>query len=440
MYLYVLLLHIAALFNQKAKLLVKGQRETLRRLRGLSQSADNQAVPAPNLKGCIWFHAASVGEFEQARPIIERLRLEQPQRKILVTFFSPSGYEMRKDYGQADMVCYLPLATRLNAKRFIQLVQPSMAVFVKYEFWPAYLKELRKRQIPTYIIAAIFRPKQAFFRWYGAPYRRLLRCFTTLFVQDERSRELLGKYGIENVVVAGDTRFDRVAQILKDKREIPQLMRFTEGELTQLTYSSGARDTGSLLEQAFSVAKPKVIVAGSTWPEDERLLARYIQERPDVKLVLTPHEIDDNHLHFIFNLFQGRFVRFTEATLNNVSTNNVLLINRMGMLSLLYRFGQVAYVGGGFGVGIHNTIEAAVYGMPVIFGPNYHKFREAEELIETGGGFSVHDYESFAAAMDEAFARHEEYGRKAGQYVQLQLGATEKIYTLLFRNNYGSDN
>ena len=406
MYLYVLLLHIAALFNEKAKLLVKGQAETLRRLRDMGET----------LHGCIWFHAASVGEFEQARPIIERLRREQPGRKILVTFFSPSGYEMRKDYAQADMVCYLPLATRRNAKRFLEFVQPAMAVFVKYEFWPAYLKELRKREIPTYIIAALFRPNQPFFRWYGGLYRRLLRCFTTLFVQDERSRALLEKYGITNAVVAGDTRFDRVAQILRDKREIPQIMRFTEPEMTSLQLNP---------------EPPKVIVAGSTWPEDERLLARYIQERPGVKLVLTPHEIDDAHLHFIFNLFQGRFVRFTEATLMNVNTNNVLLIDRMGMLSLLYRFGQVAYVGGGFGAGIHNTIEAAVYGVPVVFGPRYHKFREAEELIEAGGGFSVHDYESFAAAMDEAFAHHDEYGRRAGDYVQSQLGATDKIYRSL---------
>ena len=404
-YIYILILYIASLFNKKAQMLVRGQRETLR-----------QAKP-DEMNGCVWFHAASVGEFEQARPIIERLRREQPNRRILLTFFSPSGYEMRKDYDQVDRVFYLPFATRRNAKRFISVFRPSMAVFVKYEFWPAYLRELKKQDIPTYNIAAIFRENQTFFRWWGGPYRKLLRCFTTLFVQDERSRELLVRYGYDNAVVAGDTRFDRVVEILNDQREIPQLMRFTEPEISPLHYDA---------------TPPQVIVAGSTWPKDEELLARYLTEHPDIKLILTPHEIDPQHLHFIFNLFQGRLVRFSEATLMNVSTNNVLLIDRMGMLSRIYRFATVAYIGGGFGAGIHNTLEAAVYGVPVIFGPRYRKFREAEELIETGGGFAVHDYASFAAAMDDALAHHEEYGRKAGDYVRSEVGATDKIYHALF--------
>ena len=414
MYIYILIVYLAALFNKKAKLLVRGTRAASAELRSKTEAATSERE---GLKGCVWFHAASVGEFEQARPIIERLRREQPNRKILLTFFSPSGYEMRKDYDRVDKVCYLPFATRLNAKRFIQAYQPSMAIFVKYEFWPAYLKQLRKQGIPTYNIATIFRESQAFFRPWGMPYRRLLHCFTTLFVQDERSRELLERYGYDNAVVAGDTRFDRVAEVLRDQREISQLMRFTEPEISPVH---------------FDAAPPKVIVAGSTWPKDEELLARYLSEHPDIKLVLTPHEIGAGHLHQIFNLFQGQLVRFSEATLMNVNTNRVLLIDRMGMLSRLYRFATVAYVGGGFGAGIHNTLEAAVYGVPVVFGPRYHKFREAEDLIERGAAFSVNDYRSFAAAMDEALAHPEEYGRKAREYVQSELGATDKIYNALF--------
>ena len=402
-------------------MLVQGQRKTREFLRSMGRyqtgTAEGASSNAGELKGCVWFHAASVGEFEQARPIIERLRKEQPNRKILLTFFSPSGYEMHKDYNLADKVCYLPFATRRNAKRFIRAIQPSKVIFIKYEFWPAYLRELKRADIPTYSIAAIFRENQAFFRWWGGPYRRLLRCFTTLFVQDERSRALLERYGYDNVVVAGDTRFDRVVEILHDKREIPQLMRFTEPEISPLR---------------FEAEPPKVIVAGSTWPKDEELLARYIQEHPDVKLILTPHEIGADHLHYIFNLFQGRLVRLSESTLMNVNTNQVLLVDRMGMLSRIYRFGWVAYIGGGFGAGIHNTLEAAVYGMPVIFGPRYHKFREAEELIEEGGGFAVSDYASFAAVMDDALAHHKEYGERAGAYVQSQVGATSRIYQALF--------
>ena len=431
-YIYILIVYLAALFDKKAKMLVRGTRAAAAEIRGKKKAegrrlmadggelkAEGKGLTVEEMKGCVWVHAASVGEFEQARPIIERLRREQPSRKILLTFFSPSGYEMRKDYDRVDKVSYLPFATRLNAKRFLRAYEPSMAVFVKYEFWPAYLKQLHKLGIPTYNIATIFRENQAFFRWWGMPYRRLLHCFTTLFVQDERSRELLERYGYQNAVVAGDTRFDRVVEVLRDQREIPQLMRFTEPEISPIH---------------FDAEPPKVIVAGSTWPKDEELLARYLEEHPDIKLVLTPHEIGTNHLHQIFNLFQGRLVRMSEATLMNVNTNRVLLIDRMGMLSRLYRFATVAYVGGGFGAGIHNTLEAAVYGVPVVFGPRYHKFREAEDLIERGAAFSVSDYRSFAAAMDEALAHPEEYGRKAGEYVRSEVGATDKIYNALFNN------
>lgn len=412
MWIYFTLLYIASLFNPKARALVKGQRSAWAALRArMSERTDADKW--------VWFHAASVGEFEQARPIIERLKKESPSRKVLLTFFSPSGYEMRKDYPLADLVCYLPFATRRNARRFVQLVQPEMAIFIKYEFWPAYLKRLKKAAVPTYIIAAIFREDQAFFRWWGGAYRRLLTCFTTLFVQDEASQLLLNKYGIRQTVVSGDTRFDRVMAVYGQRKDIPAVMRFVEPEITPLTVLQPER--------------PKVLVAGSTWPEDERLLAEYCASHPEVKLVLVPHEIDDKHLHEIFQIFQGRFVRYSEANFQNITTNQTLLINTMGMLSSIYRYGQVAYVGGGFGEGIHNTLEAAVYGMPVVFGPNYGKFREAKNLIETGAARSVKNYEELEAALDDCFLHSEEMGRQAREYVQMELGSTDIVFETLFK-------
>ena len=407
MYLYFILFRIAALFNPKACKIVRGQSATLDRLKK-EQFPDSY----------IWFHAASVGEFEQARPIIERLKRMHPAKKVLLTFFSCSGYEMHKDYPHADLVLYLPFATRRNAQRFLNALHIEMAIFVKYEYWPAYLKALKKRDIPTYIIAAIFRKNQTFFRWYGGPYRKLLHCFTLLFVQDEASRELLEHYGIEKVSVAGDTRFDRVAAIAEDHQEMMKILSFVNPQLSPLA-------------NIYDANRP-IIVAGSTWPEDEKLLARYVEEHPSVKLILVPHELTPEHMHNIFNRFMGRFVRYSEATMQNVSTASMLLIDKMGLLSHLYRYGQVAYVGGGFGDGIHNTIEPAVYGLPVIFGPKYHKFREAEDLIRCGGGYSISDYDSFAQAMDNALANYSEIGPKAAEYVRTEIGATQRIYSALF--------
>lgn len=412
MFIYFLLFRLAALFNPKAKKIVRGQKLTWARLTELNKQEGEKDK-------YVWFHAASVGEFEQARPVIERLKQEQPSRKVLLTFFSCSGYEMRKDYPYADLVLYLPFATRRNARRFLSMLHIEMAIFVKYEFWPAYLRELRRREIPTYIIAAIFRPSQLFFKWYGRSYRRLLHCFTKLFVQDQQSLALLEKYGVPNASIAGDTRFDRVSAICAKPKDIPEVQRFITpviSPISSLEYDS-----------------VKVIVAGSTWPQDEQLLCRYVATHPDVRLVLVPHELNDAHLHYIFNLFQGRFVRFSEATMQNLTTCRVLLLDTMGMLSSVYRYGQVAYVGGGFGEGIHNTIEPAVYGMPVLFGPNNRKFREAQRLLECGAAFQVTDYPSFEAAMDEALANYPTLGPKAAAYVQSELGATNTIYNALFR-------
>jgi len=399
--------------QHKWKALFRGQRSTL--------DAEHQALLTVN-RGAVWVHAASVGEFEQARPLIERLRGEQPQRKIVVTFFSPSGYEARKNYAQADAVVYLPLATRRKAKRFLEVLQPSMAIFVKYEFWPAYLRELKKRGIPTYSISAIFRPTQRFFHWYGKGALRLLRCFTHIYVQDEASRRLLAEHGVHECSVAGDTRFDRVNEVLALTRE---------------------RADGRLLPVAqFVENAPRVVIAGSTWPEDEELLQQYMEES-GAKLILVPHEINEEHLHFIFQRFKGRFVRYTDiageqvqtpgmSRLNILQQADVLVIDTIGLLSSMYHFGHVAYIGGGFGEGIHNTIEAAVYGLPVVFGPNYHHFREAQGLIDAGAARSIKNYSELEAALNTALDDYETIGAKAAEYVQSELGATAKIYDEIF--------
>lgn len=395
MHFYFLMVRIAALFgHKKAEMLVKGQKQTLQLLR-----AEN----APSLKGCVWFHVASVGEFEQARPVIERLKEAQPNQKILLTFFSPSGYEMRKGYDKVDGVYYLPFATRRNAKAFLDAVEPRMAVFVKYEFWPAYLRALQKRKTETWLISAIFRKNQLFFRPWGCGYRRVLTRFSRLFVQDEASKALLSEYKITNVEVAGDTRFDRVSEV---KNKVVSL---------------------SAVEQFVGESK-KVIVAGSTWLRDEQLLARYIEEHEDTRLILVPHEIDEEHLHQIFMLMKGRCVRYSQATPVNVFYTRVLVVDAMGVLSSMYRYGQVAYIGGGFGAGIHNTLEAAVYGMPVVFGPRYQYFREACGLIQNGAALSVKKYDQLKEAFNTAFINQEEMGRKAAEYVESERGATDHIF------------
>ncbi|MBQ0137082.1 MAG: 3-deoxy-D-manno-octulosonic acid transferase [Bacteroidales bacterium] len=390
--------------------MIQGQREVWEQLASVREGRERKG------ERWIWFHVSSVGEFEQARPILEQLRATGNPYKVLLTFFSPSGYEMRKNYNQVDKVTYLPFATRKNVRRFLDTVQPAMAIFVKYEFWPAYLKQLKKFEIPTYIIAAIFRETQLFFKPWGGWYRRLLHCFTKLYVQDEASKDLLARYGITNVSVAGDTRFDRVTRIAKEAKEI---------ELAQLFCNY----VDSLDPQP---QKKKIIVAGSSWPQDEELLARYLQERDDVRLILVPHEIHEEHLHGIFQQFQGQLVRFTRATYNNIGQTRVLLLDTMGMLSSIYRYADVAYIGGGFGEGIHNTLEAAVWGVPVLFGPKFHKFREAKGLLAAGASFSVTDYESFKQHMDEALDHAETMGKAAKDYVNSELGATEKIYNEIF--------
>lgn len=358
----------------------------------------------------MWVHAASVGEFEQARPIIERLRAEHPCEKIVLTFFSPSGYEMRKNYTKVDKVLYLPFATRRNAHLFVSTLQPRKAIFVKYEFWPAYLRELKKQAVPTFSISAIFRPKQLFFLPWGKPYLKLLHCFTHIYVQDQASLTLLQTHGVSRCSVVGDTRFDRVNQL--------------------------AAVPADVLEGVFIGDKQHLLVAGSTWQQDEQLLAQYIDTHPDIHLLLVPHEITESHLHQIFQFFHGRYMRLSEVMSGRAKASalasRVIVVDKMGLLSKLYRYGAVAYIGGGFGAGIHNTIEAAVYGMPVVFGPKYQHFREAKALIAAGAGFSICNYKQLEHALDNAFLHADELGQKARRYVESELGATDKIYNELF--------
>ena len=395
MNIYFWILRLAALLgHKKARKLVKGQARALAELREWAATLGGSQV--------LWFHAASVGEFEQARPIIERLHSELPFRKVLLTFFSPSGYELRKNYPLVDKVTYLPFATRRNARKMLDILPLEAAVMVKYEFWPAYLKALKAKHIPTYLISAIFRPGQLFFLPWGKMYLKLLHAFEHIFVQDQSSSDLLQRYGVKAVTVAGDTRFDRVTEVRKQAKDLPVVDGFVAGA-------------------------PRVIVAGSTWQRDEQYLARYMAEREDVKLVLVPHEIDSAHLHEIFQCFEGRYVRYTEATPQNVNKCRVLLVDTIGVLSSIYRYGHVAYIGGGFGVSIHNTLEAAVYGMPVVFGPTWKKFREAHGLLAAGAAITVKNYREFADALDRAFDNQSIMGQRANDYVQSECGATDKI-------------
>lgn len=322
----------------------------------------------------IWFHAASLGEFEQGRPLIEKIRAKYPDYGILLTFFSPSGYEVRKNYRGADVVCYLPFDKSRNVKKFLDIVNPCMAFFIKYEFWKNYLDELHKRRIPVYSISSIFRRGQVFFKWYGGTYRHVLRDFDHLFVQNERSKRYLAKIGISRVTVVGDTRFDRVLQIREEAKHLPLVELFKNNTMT--------------------------FVAGSSWQPDEDLFIEYFNQHPEVKLVIAPHVIDENHLVEIIRKLKRPYVRYTRADEKNVCKADCLIIDCFGLLSSIYRYGEIAYIGGGFGVGIHNTLEAAVYGIPVIFGPKYQKFQEAIQLLEAKGAFSVKDYEELKTLLD----------------------------------------
>ena len=417
-YLYLLGVAIYSRFNEKVRKMWRGEREAFRILK---EKVDPEAK-------YVWFHAASLGEFEQGRPLMEELRREHPEYKILLTFFSPSGYEVRKNYDGADIITYLPLDTITNARRFLRAVRPVMAYFIKYEFWYNYLHILKHRGVPVYSVSSIFRPDQVFFKWYGRQYGKVLNCFTHFFVQNEVSKELLAKIGIKNVTIVGDTRFDRVLQIKEAAKQLPIVEAFVK--------ESGVRS-----QESVGHSKPKVFVAGSSWPPDEEIFIKYFNQHPEWKLIIAPHVIGEDHLRQIEKLLEGRkVVRYTKISENSENSEysenaDVLIIDCFGLLSSIYRYGDVAYVGGGFGVGIHNLLEAAVWSVPVFFGPNNQKFQEAQGL-KKNGGLEITDYKSFASQMDR-LAKDADYlkaqGEQAGRFVESLSGATEKVLAATLR-------
>lgn len=393
-YIYLFAVKLVSLFNPKVKLMVKGHSEVFDILKSKIEKD----------KKYIWFHAASLGEFEQGRPLMERIRRQYPEYKILLTFFSPSGYEVRKNYQGADVICYLPFDTPRNARRFVKLANPCMAFFIKYEFWQNYLKNLQKHHVPTYSVSSIFRKNQVFFRWYGGKYFKVLTRFTHLFVQNEVSKELLASLNIRNVDVVGDTRFDRVIEIFEQAKQLPLVEQFKKNSI--------------------------VMVAGSSWQPDEDIFIRYFNEHPEMKLIIAPHVIGESHLTEIIGKLKRPYVRYTQATPENVEQADCLIIDCFGLLSSIYRYGEIAYVGGGFGVGIHNVLEAAVYGIPVLFGPNNQRFQEARQLLETKGCFEIHNYEEFKEKMDRLMTDApylEKCGKLSGDYVKQHAGASDKV-------------
>lgn len=398
-HLYAFFIELISPFHKKARLMRLGQWKTNGILR---EKIDRNAK-------YIWFHASSLGEFEQGRPLIEKIKAEHPEYKILLTFFSPSGYEVRKNYGGADVVCYLPFDTPYRVKKFLDLSKPVMAIFIKYEFWDNYLSELKRRNIPVYIVSAIFRKEQLFFKWYGGMYRKVLSYFTHIFVQDDASRELLSKYGVTNVSVFGDTRFDRVQDVYKNTKQVPMVDLFVNNNRSdnQLT-----------------------MVAGSSWQQDEEVYLNYFNEHPELKLIIAPHEIHKDHLMHIESMLKRPSIRLSEATEKDIKGKSCLIVDSFGLLSSIYRYGDLAYIGGGFGAGIHNVLEAAVYGIPVIFGPKYQKFKEARDLLQVGGAFSITDEKTFESKMEELSTYRdllEAAGAAAGDFVKSNIGATNRV-------------
>ena len=448
--IYDLLVHLAAPFSRKPRKMMKGHWVVYDLLRQQVEKDERY----------IWFHAASLGEFEQGRPLIESIRERYPDYKILQTFFSPSGYEVRKNYRGADIVCYLPFDKPRNVKKFLDIVNPCMAFFIKYEFWKNYLDELHKRRIPVYSVSSIFRKDQIFFKWYGGTYRNVLKDFDHLFVQNEASKRFLAKIGITRVTVVGDTRFDRVLQIREQAKELPLVEQFKNGAFTFVAGSSWGPDEDLFIEYFNSHPEMKLIIAphvidenhlveiigklkrpsvrytraDGSWGPDEDLFIEYFNSHPEMKLIIAPHVIDENHLVEIIGKLKRPSVRYTRADEKNVRKADCLIIDCFGLLSSIYRYGEIAYIGGGFGVGIHNTLEAAVYGIPVIFGPKYQKFMEAMQLIEAGGAYSIKDYNELKILLDrlltdEAFLK--KTGTNAGNYVIGNSGATEKVLHMI---------
>ncbi|MFC3560649.1 3-deoxy-D-manno-octulosonic acid transferase [Pedobacter jamesrossensis] len=387
---YSFIIWIFSFFNEKAALFISGRKQIFNQI-AKKVISSNQNV---------WFHFASLGEFEQGRPVLEKLKALHPQKKIIVTFFSPSGYEIRKNYALADGIFYLPLDGARNAKRFIEIVNPEMAIFTKYEFWYYYFKELSKNKIPLFVISGIFRKEQIFFKSYGGFYRNILKHVNHFFVQNEESDLLLKSIGLSNTTISGDTRFDRVYENSISPKKLPEIESFCNNS--------------------------PVLICGSTWPEDEKRLAELSLKYPNWKFIIAPHEIDGSHIQSIQTLFP-QAIKFSEwGSQSSKPQSQVLIIDNIGMLSSLYQYGKLAYIGGGFGAGIHNTLEATAFGLPVIFGPKYHKFQEAKDLIKIAAAKSISTTEELITAF-EYFNQNESSSAAAKNYVEEKKGATEVI-------------
>lgn len=394
-YLYAGCINIVSLFNRKARLLIQGHRNIFKTLK-------EQVDPKSSY---LWFHASSLGEFEQGRPLIERIHNKHPECRILLTFFSPSGYEVRKNYKGADIVCYIPFDTPHNVRKFLDSVKIEKAFFIKYEFWPNFLRGLYKRNIEIFSISSIFRDNQLFFKWYGRRYAKALTYFKHLFVQDRHSKDLLYSIGITDVSIVGDTRADRVIEVAADSKQFPIIEKFVNGNPT--------------------------FIAGSSWPADEELFIPYFLTKRNWKLIIAPHEIHEEHLAEIEGRLNGRdCIRLSKATMENIKGYDTLIIDCFGMLSSIYRYGHIAYIGGGFGVGIHNILEAAVFDIPVLFGPNNKRFREAQDMKRLKGGFEITDAYSFRILIDKFISDPgflKKAGKNAGDYVRSSSGTSDLI-------------
>ena len=396
--LYRFIIIVVSPFNGKAKKWLNGRKDIISKLKATTNGYDKIA----------WFHCSSLGEFEQGRTVMEAFRKQYNDYKILLTFFSPSGYEVRKNYEAADWVFYLPLDTHRNAKRFIAAVNPTIAIFVKYEFWYYYLTQLKRKGVNTYLASAVFRSKQAFFKWYGGFFRKMLTCYKLLFVQNQQSVELLNSINITNTFLAGDTRFDRVYELAQNATDIPILTQFC----------SNAKLT---------------LIAGSTWHEDEVLLADYFASQQNLKLIIAPHEVENSRIERLQKQLQAyKTIRYTEVSdSTDLTAYNVLIIDTIGLLMSAYRYGDISYVGGGFGSsGIHNTLEPATFGIPVVFGPIYDKFKEAVELVEAGGAFSAANQQELTSILNKLITNNDlrvQCGNICKAYVEQKRGATKAI-------------